>query len=163
MNDGIILLRSMASDSAQKAAGFMKPSEDQMAQIDEPAPEGTWHEKPDLSKEGIKSQVDTARQKAKGTDDTATTTDQTSGGDGPTGATNQGVDHDATGGATNEKKQEMTEKTKAFLNEKMPQERREQTVWRLKKMIVEVQGHSDCKLAPLPTVSRLASLLKSSY
>ena len=27
----------------------------------------------------------------------------------------------------------------------MPKERREQTVWRLKKMIVEIQGHQDCK------------------
>lgn len=34
-------------------------------------------------------------------------------------------------------------KTKNFLNSHMPQERREQTIWRLKKMVVEIQGHQD--------------------
>lgn len=29
---------------------------------------------------------------------------------------------------------------------KLPKERREQSIWRLKKMIVEIQGHQDCKL-----------------
>lgn len=32
-----------------------------------------------------------------------------------------------------------------YLKGKMPQERREQTIWRLKKMVVEIQGHQDCK------------------
>ena len=136
----------MATDTAQKAAGYLQPSEEQMAQIDKPAEEGTWHEKPDLSKEGLKSQVDSVRQRAKGTDTSATGTDQTNGTDGhPTQGTNQGVDKNATDMVSKEKRQEMTERTKAFLNEKMPQERREQTVWRLKKMIVEIQGHADCK------------------
>lgn len=144
LNDAIILLRSMATDSAQKAAGYLQPSEEQMAQIDQPAEEGTWHEKPNFSKEGLKSQMDSARQRAKGTATSGAGTDQTNGTGGhPTQSTNQGVDQNATDGVSKDKRQEMTEKTKAFLNEKMPQERREQTVWRLKKMIVEVQGHSD--------------------
>lgn len=36
-------------------------------------------------------------------------------------------------------------RTQNYLKNKMPQERREQTVWRLKKMVVEIQGHQDCK------------------
>ena len=36
-------------------------------------------------------------------------------------------------------------RTKGYLTDKMPQERRDQTIWRLKKMIVEIQGHSDCR------------------
>lgn len=44
------------------------------------------------------------------------------------------------------KTQEYTEKTKNYLSEKIPQERREQTVWRLKKMVIEIQGHADCRL-----------------
>lgn len=36
-------------------------------------------------------------------------------------------------------------KGKDYLNQKMPQERRDQTIWRLKKMIVEIQGHDDCR------------------
>jgi hypothetical protein len=39
---------------------------------------------------------------------------------------------------------EYNQRTKDFLASKMPKERREQVVWRLKKMIVEIQGHSDC-------------------
>jgi len=30
------------------------------------------------------------------------------------------------------------------MSDKFPQERREQAIFRLKKMIVEVQGHPDC-------------------
>ena len=35
--------------------------------------------------------------------------------------------------------------TRNYLNKKVPKERREQTIWRLKKMVVEIQGHEDCK------------------
>lgn len=35
------------------------------------------------------------------------------------------------------------EQTKKYLSKKMPEERREQTIWRLKKMVVEIQGHPD--------------------
>ncbi|KAI9847024.1 MAG: hypothetical protein M1837_003380 [Sclerophora amabilis] len=37
--------------------------------------------------------------------------------------------------------------TKGYLSKKMPEERREQTIWRLKKMVVEVQGHQDYQRA----------------
>lgn len=40
---------------------------------------------------------------------------------------------------------EYRERTKNYLSEKMPQERRDQAIWRLKKMVIEIQGHSDCK------------------
>ena len=40
-------------------------------------------------------------------------------------------------------------KSKDYLKEKLPRERRDQTVYRLKKMVVEIQGHEDCKLSPL--------------
>lgn len=49
---------------------------------------------------------------------------------------------------TQEKTKESTRKfnaqAKDYLGRKMPKERREQTIWRLKKMVVEIQGHSDC-------------------
>lgn len=38
-----------------------------------------------------------------------------------------------------------TNKTKAYMGDKFNKERREQTIYRLKKMIVEIQGHKDCK------------------
>lgn len=40
-------------------------------------------------------------------------------------------------------KQATKERTKNYLSSKMPEERREQTIWRLKKMIVEIQEHPD--------------------
>jgi len=44
-------------------------------------------------------------------------------------------------------KDATVQKTKNYMNNKMPQERRDQTIWRLKKMIVEIQGHSDYRQA----------------
>ena len=40
-------------------------------------------------------------------------------------------------------------RTKGYLSEKLPQERRDQTIYRLKKMIVEIQGHQDCEAVHL--------------
>lgn len=40
---------------------------------------------------------------------------------------------------------EYQNRTKGYLQEKVPKERRDQTIYRLKKMIVEIQSHSDCK------------------
>lgn len=48
------------------------------------------------------------------------------------------------------KTREQYERTKSYLSGKMPKERREQTIWRLKKMVVEIQGHQDCKLETYP-------------
>ncbi|KAL5328816.1 hypothetical protein ACEPPN_002324 [Leptodophora sp. 'Broadleaf-Isolate-01'] len=44
---------------------------------------------------------------------------------------------------TKEKGRKTREQTKNYLSKKMPQERREQTIWRLKKLVVECQGHPD--------------------
>ena len=37
------------------------------------------------------------------------------------------------------------DRTQNYLKNKVPKERREQTIFRLKKMIVEIQSHSDCQ------------------
>ncbi|CBX96590.1 hypothetical protein LEMA_P108550.1 [Plenodomus lingam JN3] len=42
-----------------------------------------------------------------------------------------------------------------YIKGKMPEERREQTIWRLKKMVVEIQGHQDYQRA-IETLLRLA-------
>jgi hypothetical protein len=54
----------------------------------------------------------------------------------------------ASGSVPDEKKNQAKEyraRTQNYLKGKMPQERREQTIWRLKKMVVEIQGHQDCE------------------
>ncbi|KAK8249045.1 hypothetical protein IWZ00DRAFT_315045 [Phyllosticta capitalensis] len=50
---------------------------------------------------------------------------------------------------------EYRERSAAYLKSKMPKERREQTIWRLKKMVVEVQAHQDYMRA-IETLLRLA-------
>jgi len=48
---------------------------------------------------------------------------------------------------TKEQARARREKTRKYLQGKMPEERRDQTIWRLRKMIVEIQGHSDYQQA----------------
>ena len=55
VSDATILLRDIAADASQKAANQVRPSEEQLSQIDEPAEENVWHEKPNISKDDMKS------------------------------------------------------------------------------------------------------------
>jgi len=61
------------------------------------------------------------------------------------------VDNDAPDKAKSKAK-EYNARTQDYLKTKMPKERREQTLWRLKKMVVEIQGHADCKFVMQSTV-----------
>lgn len=54
MSDATVLIRDIAADASQKAANQVRPNEDQLAQIDTPAEENVWHEKPDVSKDDLK-------------------------------------------------------------------------------------------------------------
>lgn len=47
--------------------------------------------------------------------------------------------------STKERTKKAAGKTKEYLSEKVSHERREQAIWRLKKMVMEVQGHSECE------------------
>ncbi|KAL1954941.1 hypothetical protein VTO42DRAFT_399 [Malbranchea cinnamomea] len=151
LSDATILLRDIASDAAQRGVDTIRPSGDQLAQIDEPAPEGVWHEKPDISKGKIKSRLQSGAKESHaigtGSADGTPLVSQPVGvpNGRPTEAADGGVD--ARASKEKGRTQDMADKTKAFFTEKIPQERREQTVWRLKKMIVEIQGHSDYQRA----------------
>ena len=46
---------------------------------------------------------------------------------------------------TKDKARDGRDRAKNYMREKIPKERRDQTIFRLKKMIVEIQSHSDCK------------------
>ncbi|KAE8451477.1 hypothetical protein EG329_003550 [Mollisiaceae sp. DMI_Dod_QoI] len=48
---------------------------------------------------------------------------------------------------TKQRGRETRERTKNYLKEKMPEERRDQTIYRLKKLVVECQGHPDYQQA----------------
>ena len=46
---------------------------------------------------------------------------------------------------TKDQARDTKNRTADYMKSKVPRERREQTIFRLKKMIVEIQSHSDCK------------------
>lgn len=176
--DAVILLRDMAGDVAIHTASRINPSEEQLRQIDRPAPENEWHEKPNLSKDNFKQQIREKvnvnkplnRQDLHEVAGNATQTADPYGSRNPRdvadrsardqrSGTQSGVDAAAgvRSGADNlvqkldenipeehkQKSRQYRDQTKEYLHRKMPEDRRGQTIWRLKKMIVEIQGHSD--------------------
>ena len=50
LNDATVLLRDMASDVSQEAANKVRPSAEQLAEVDKPAPDNEKVEAPDFSK-----------------------------------------------------------------------------------------------------------------
>ena len=159
----------MAGDAAQNAATRINPSEEKLSQIDSPAADNTWHDVPSVT--GLRDQATDmynknkpfSKKDAKDATADATATAQ----DAPADASKQGTAENAAGNAagklattakgnvpeeTQAKAKESANKTREqardYLGKKMPKERRDQTIWRLKKMIVEIQGHDDCMSKP---------------
>ena len=181
MSDVTILLRDMAGDAAQAAANRVNPSQDQLAQLDHPAEDNTWHDVPStgdlkgqakgffkknapVSQQDFKDAAGDATQQASpnNTRDPQAMADM--GQQDPQGTAGR---TDTVGGAIsgaqtlrdrasdnipdekkdnlNATKEEYKGRAKGYLQDKIPQERRDQTIYRLKKMVVEIQGHQDCK------------------
>ncbi|EXJ66013.1 uncharacterized protein A1O5_10990 [Cladophialophora psammophila CBS 110553] len=169
LNDATILMRDMAGDAAQNVASRVNPSEDQLNQIDHPAEDNTWHDVPDLSRESLKNQARDAynqnkpfsREEAKDAAQQGVDTaqqhpsqdNQEAGRAGLQNATE--ILRDRARQNIPDERQEDVKKakeatfqhTKNYMDKKIPQERRDQTIWRLKKMVVEIQGHSDYRQA----------------
>ncbi|KAJ5606220.1 hypothetical protein N7510_009001 [Penicillium lagena] len=132
LSDATILLKDIAADASQKAANQVRPSEEQLSQIDEPAEENVWHEKPNVSKEDMKSKF---KKKKKQQDKSSVA------------SSNDDASVAQSDDSKNSRTREYAEKTKKYLSEKVPKERREQVIWRLKKMVIEIQGHADYQQA----------------
>ncbi|KAK3940348.1 hypothetical protein QBC46DRAFT_364132 [Diplogelasinospora grovesii] len=183
LQDATVLFRDMAGDAASHAAARVRPSHEDLAQIDRPADNNTWHDAPDFSKDNMKQQFNSLykgnpKEDAKGTlaqatqaahpsgysdpRDLASTaahdrqTGQSSGVDAQAGISaavntaqkkaDANMDDDAKETAR-AKKEEYRNRTKDYLKKKMPQERRDQTIWRLKKMVIECQQHPEYQRA----------------
>lgn len=161
----------MAGDAAANAAHKVNPGEEQLAQIDRPAEDNTWHETPDLSKDRIKNQL-SGQKGYKGSNnptgdakDVFSNAARSAENDPAARSSDSGV-HVGAGvdaakqtaqqkaGMSEQDKQEAKEaanrraaeyraKTKDYLKKKMPEDRRNQTIWRLKKMVIECQQHPD--------------------
>lgn len=168
MSDASVLLRDIAGDAATKTAGRVKPSDEQLSQIDKPAEDNTWHEAPNFSKENIRSQIDSRNPiKKKDAEDAAKAATGTSDPNAAANTVQQGQHDPAAGAQTakdkvssrirdedKEKMRQYREKTQEYFKGKFPQERKDQTILRLKKMIVEVQTHQDCRFQMMHSLIR---------
>ncbi|KAF2681523.1 hypothetical protein K458DRAFT_343734 [Lentithecium fluviatile CBS 122367] len=182
LSDATVLVRDIAGDAAQNTANRVKPSKDQLSNIDRPADDNTWHEVPDLSKQNLtsqaKSRVPFGKKDAQQAAGDVTQAAHPEGSRDPADVGRAGAQEAQNGqptgmntqAATGEAKQKLSEnipeedKDRArrqrerlnnYLKGKMPEERREQTIWRLKKMVVEIQGHQDYQRA-IETLIQLA-------
>ncbi|KAI0887645.1 uncharacterized protein GGS22DRAFT_198833 [Annulohypoxylon maeteangense] len=172
LNDATILLRDIAGDAATNAAGKVKPSSDDLAQIDRPAEDNLWHEAPDFSKTNVKAQLQSVYKSKPGQDaqevvgSGAQAARQADGSAGDRLNAAQNATSSAAEQAksnvdpeTRESVQQASKqygaRTKQYLSKKMPEERRDQTIWRLKKMVVECQQHPDYNQA-ITTILDLA-------
>jgi Family of unknown function (DUF5923) len=173
LNDATILMRDIAGDAAQKAATKVNPSQDQLSQIDHPAEDNTWHQVPDMSnlKQQAKGQYNKiipfsrrdVNVEAQGGADHAQNQLTDDNGEADRAGLSRDADslqlkaqqivldenpdrpQEANDQAIEAKKNAISQ-TKNYMSNKIPQERRDQAIWRLKKMIVEIQGHSDCTI-----------------
>lgn len=174
LDDALVLARDMAGDAAQEAANKVNPDEERLRRIDEPAEDNTWHDAPNLSRDHLKQQAADLKNKNKpfNREELKQTTregretaqqhpsDPSQDREQARQAGGAGVKH-TVDNLRSKAEQNMPEETKQnarnardatrdharnYMSKKMPKERRENTIWRLKKMIVEIQGHSDCKL-----------------
>lgn len=165
----------MAGDAATSAASRVRPSEDELSQIDQAAADNTWHDAPDLSKDNLKKQAhniyggspkqDAQDVATSGRDAAAPYTtndpraiDRNAGQSAVIGAAKQKIDQNMdpeTKEKIKQRNEEYRRKTREYFNKKMPQDRKDQIIFRLKKMILECQQHPDYSEA-IQTLLRLA-------
>lgn len=77
----------------------------------------------------------------------------------------EGADDQSMTPSERSRRKEYANKTKEYLEEKIPKERRDQAIWRLKKMVIEIQGHADCQYQeekPWFIINGLLTILQTS-
>lgn len=150
----------MTGDAATSAASHIKPSDEQLSQIDSAAEDNTWHPAPDLSKEALKKQAQGVygSNLKKDIQDVAKAGTDAAGAHGSSGskpaegmaavkaAARQKIDKNMdpeTKEKIRQRNEEYRRKAKQYFKKKMPQDRKDQIVFRLKKMVLECQQHPD--------------------
>jgi hypothetical protein len=133
----------MAGDAATNAAQRVRPSEEQLQQMDRPADDNTWHDAPDLSKSKLKEQAGrvyggNAKQDAKDVANAGTNAASSDRRDGlgtARAVAQQKLDENAdedTKEQVRRRNEDMRRRTREYFKKKMPEERKDQTIWRLK-------------------------------
>ncbi|RYP06453.1 hypothetical protein DL765_009489 [Monosporascus sp. GIB2] len=159
LKDATVLMRDIAGDAATGAASRVRPSEEELANIDEPAQDNTWHNKPDFSKANAKNQLygtykgDPKKDTRDVADSTANAARRPDGSLDPGAAARTAADQlkekvpdekkDETKQQTKQTAEAYRARVKDYLSKKVPEERRDRTIWRLKKMVLECQQHPD--------------------
>ncbi|KAM3531466.1 hypothetical protein NHJ13051_000758 [Beauveria bassiana] len=174
LKDSTVLFRDIAGDAASNAAGRVRPSEDDLAQIDQAAEDNTWHEAPKWNKEDLKKQAQgfykgNAKQDAQEVAENVKSAAAPSSGDARDA--NVAAGHETAKSSLKQKldknvdpetqenikakKEEQRRKAREYFDKKMPAERKEQIIFRLKKMVIECQQHTDYSQA-VQSLLRLA-------
>jgi len=145
LSDATILARSMVGDAATGIASRVHPSEEQLSQIDTPAEDNSWVEAPNFDQSDFKSRVKSQYSKASSWTKKKRPDSSTSGTAVADGATDDLTlpDDGATVSSSSSRRKEWGGKAKEYWDKKMPAERQDATMDRLRKMIVEIQGHDD--------------------
>ncbi|TQV94629.1 hypothetical protein V2A60_005654 [Cordyceps javanica] len=174
LKDSTILLRDMAGDAASNAAGRVRPSEDDLSQIDHAAEDNTWHDAPKWNKDDLKKQAqglykgnakkdaqdvaDSARAAAAPATGDARDANVSAGHEAAKSTLQQKLDKNVdpeTQENIKAKNAEQRRKAREYFNKKMPTERKDQIIFRLKKMVIECQQHTDYSQA-IQSLLRLA-------
>ncbi|EPE04283.1 hypothetical protein F503_01287 [Ophiostoma piceae UAMH 11346] len=140
LKDASILLRDMGADSATKIASKTRPSEEELSQVDEPAPDHTWHDLP--TKEEIKKRTDDYKKRGQSVYQKKKKQAE-EGAD----ASELAEPVDPAIESAQNKTAEYRDRTKNYLETKVPKERQDQAIMRLKKMIIECQQNPDYQKA----------------
>lgn len=145
----------------------MKPSDEELAQVDKAAEDGTWHEKWDLSKETWKKRAQSAYGGKPGNDakdvaDAAKAEAEADATGDAAGVTKEKTKSKLSDRLSPEAKEKLKQrneeyrkKAKEYYNKKMPAERKDQIIFRLKKIVIECQQHPDYSKA-IQTLLKLA-------
>ena len=154
VSDATILLRDVAGDAAQNAANKVNPSAEQLSSIDHPAEDNTWHDVPKVGDLKAQARDQYSKNKPFSRGDVQGVADSTPADQGGAQSGINALQNQASANMPEETKENARKaqdtakqygnRSKEYAQKKFPQERRDQTIYRLKKMIVEIQGHSDC-------------------
>jgi len=152
-----IIGRDIFADAASKAADLARPDEEQLGQVDQPAPDNHFHD--NIPGEKATSKVQTAIAEAKTqqakdeaashAQDVANAVDPTASQDANKAAVTDAVKEKANllSSKIPDKHKELIKQNanaaSEYFKDKFPQERRDQFIFRLKKIVVELQRHRD--------------------
>ncbi|KAK9451893.1 uncharacterized protein V1518DRAFT_403235 [Limtongia smithiae] len=124
LSDAVVLMRDIVGDVGAKAVGQIKPDQDELAQIDNPVMPGEeWAQNKDEFKQQASDVGNSLRAKRE--------------------------DYMKNGLSDGDQAQidRFKSDTKDYLSKKVPPERREQIIERLKRVVVSIQSHPDYQSA----------------